>query len=328
VLSAGLLFALQVFGAGAAPSPPKGKAKTHTAGSHKCEKGPFESLSKDATIPLCDAHYPDDKAKSAWLILFYKKDAEHGLKVHDKMNRVAVDMGNEPPEKSKALKKLKKQRVRIKDLAEKYEFEAKIPKKGLDEKGKEALLKVGAVCCDCGSEEEKLCEDRGVGVRLVRPGQEDIAMPGDISEQVDEDKMVMFTMSHLGFVKEAGGGKGDSSDKKAEKKAEKKESPKDKEADKKAGKKAEGKKEDKKPDKATPEKNLSDLKAKKAKAVEAEDFEMAKELKKQIEALQKTLEKELSDLQSKKAKAVEEEDFKTAKELKKQIEAAQKKLEL
>jgi len=55
---------------------------------------------------------------------------------------------------------------------------------------------------------------------------------------------------------------------------------------------------------------------------------MAKELKKQIEALQKTLEKELSDLQSKKAKAVEEEDFKTAKELKKQIEAAQKKLEL
>jgi len=55
------------------PSHAAGKASKPLAGSQKCEKGLFGSLVKDATVPLCDAHFPDDKAKSGWLVLFTEK---------------------------------------------------------------------------------------------------------------------------------------------------------------------------------------------------------------------------------------------------------------
>jgi len=77
-------------------SPAEGKPKEKKkekklAGSQKCEKGVFESLSKDVAVPLCDAHYPNESAKSGWLILFYEK-AEEGIQ--ELMNRVAIDLGN------------------------------------------------------------------------------------------------------------------------------------------------------------------------------------------------------------------------------------------
>merc|ERR1719324_2316360 len=108
------------------------------------------------------------------------------------MNRVAMDLGNEPPEKSKSLKKKpKKWRARIKSLAEKYEFEAHIPKKGLEEKGKEPLLKVGAVCCDCGaSGEQDVCKTRGSGLHILRPGKKEVAVPGSEGLELSAEGIV------------------------------------------------------------------------------------------------------------------------------------------
>merc|ERR1712217_508722 len=111
-------------------------------------------------------------------------------------------MGNEPLQKSKQMKlDKKKQRKRIKDLAEKYEFEAIIPKKGLEEKGKDALLKTGAVCCDCGKEYE-VCKSRGTGVFIMQPGQKEIPM-ADATDvgSLKADDIIKFVMGELGFMK-------------------------------------------------------------------------------------------------------------------------------
>lgn len=290
------------------------KKEKKTAGSQKCQKGMFGSLVKDAAIPLCDAHYPDDKAKSSWLVLFYRKELmSDGEKIKDSMNRVAIDLGNEPPEKSKTLKKpAKKQRARIKDLAEKYEFEAKIPKKGLEDKGKEALLKVGAVCCNCDSDEQKLCVGKEAGIRMVRPGEEERLMPGGEAGAGDSDELMKWTMGQLGFIK---GAEPDAPAAKSSKggdaaKASTGESAKDL------------------------TQKIEELKKEKKKATADEDYTLAGSLKKQIleheERLKAigsaaeaedpvALQKKVEELKEQKKKATADEDYALAGKLKKEI---------
>mmetsp|Transcript_102852 Transcript_102852/g.193426 ORF Transcript_102852/g.193426 Transcript_102852/m.193426 type:complete len:116 (-) Transcript_102852:28-375(-) len=70
---------------------------------------------------------------------------------------------------SKALKKPKKRRDRITELAEKYELKVNLPKKGPF--GMEALAKVGGVCCDCGEDAEAFCASS------LKIGEEDMKPP-------------------------------------------------------------------------------------------------------------------------------------------------------
>lgn len=321
-----------------------GKTKTPTAGSEKCEKGLFVSLVKDPTIPLCDAHYPDAKAKSGWLVLFYKKEEDT---LHELMNRVAMDLGNEPPEKSKALKNPKKQRIRIKDLAEKYNFEANIPKKGLEDKGKEPLLKVGAVCCNCGEAgEQNLCETRESGIWLVRPGEEEKMMPGGEEKtkcQACSEHIVKFALGELVYVKvqeadTAAGAAGKTQ------KLEEKTPPEEK-----TKKKTEEKGAEKRDDPEDVLKKMDELKEKKKKAIADEDFTLAGKLKKDIAELEEKikegklkknmaeleekikeadgagedtkdlLKKKIEELKEKRKKAQADEDFELDVELKKEI---------
>mmetsp|Transcript_51112 Transcript_51112/g.141569 ORF Transcript_51112/g.141569 Transcript_51112/m.141569 type:complete len:196 (-) Transcript_51112:133-720(-) len=168
-------------------------AKKKMGGSLKCEKGIFTSEAKDAAIALCDEHFPDEKAKNDWIVMFYEKQSAED--VHEGLNRIAQDLGNEPPEKSKSLIKTKKQRSRLKDLGEKYEFEVELPKKG--PAGSDPLLKVGAVCCDCGTP-PKLCEGRR-GLFFVKAGKQEplaapVGQPGDV---------VKLALQKLGYVKAA-----------------------------------------------------------------------------------------------------------------------------
>jgi len=316
-------------------------SKTPLSGSQKCPKGHFGSLSKDAAIPLCDAHYPDKKAKSSWAILFYRdrvNPLEGSVSVSDIANRLAIDLGNEPPEKSKNLKmKPKKQRTRIKDLAEKYEFEASIPKKGLEDKGKEALLKLGAVCCDCGGTEQKICENEELGYRVVRPGKEDLVMEGGESAATSADAVMRFIMDTLGFVK--GGAAPADAD---EAPSGSKEAKKGKEGKEEAKKGKQGK-EEAKPSAAALAAKLEKMGEDKKKAVEDEDYATAKKLKAEIEKLEEqlktqeaaekgtkesaaALEEKIKELSDKKTQATEEEDYAAAGKLKKEIAALQEKL--
>merc|ERR1712232_865770 len=82
-------------------------------GSSKCPKGIFKSGVKDSVIPLCKDHFPNDKAKNSWVIAFYPDGFEKEV-----FNRFALDLGNEPADKSKQLKKQMKQRDRLKNLQE------------------------------------------------------------------------------------------------------------------------------------------------------------------------------------------------------------------
>jgi hypothetical protein len=277
---------LALFGVCETAKPAKKKAEKKPTGSQKCEKGSFGSLVKDSTIPLCDAHFPDEKAKSDWLVLFYSKEKEPP-NIQETMNRVATDLGNEPPEKSKNLKKPKKQRTRIKDLAEKYEFEAHIPKKGLEEKGKDALLKVGAVCCDCdASGEQEVCKTRGMGIRILRSGKE-TEMPGSESLEFDAERLVKWVMGELGFVKgQAPSGETEAAPDPEEDKTTREDKKEDKKDDK-----TEDKKADKKDKPADLKAKVEELKTKKAKATEDEDFKLAGKIKKEIEALEKKIKK-------------------------------------
>mmetsp|Transcript_99065 Transcript_99065/g.288987 ORF Transcript_99065/g.288987 Transcript_99065/m.288987 type:complete len:195 (+) Transcript_99065:41-625(+) len=168
-------------------------AKKKMGGSLKCEKGLFKSEAKDAAIALCDEHYPNEKAKNPWVVLFYKM--ESGEDVKDGLNRAAQDLGNEPPEKSKSLIKTKKQRSRLKDLGEKYEFEVQLPKKGPT--SSDPIVKVGAVCCDCGTP-PSLCEGRS-GLLFIKDGKEE-AISADAS---DPGAVVKLALRKLGYMKAA-----------------------------------------------------------------------------------------------------------------------------
>jgi len=42
-------------------------------GSAKCPKGLFKSLVTDAVVPLCASHFPDEKSKNSWIVLFYNE---------------------------------------------------------------------------------------------------------------------------------------------------------------------------------------------------------------------------------------------------------------
>jgi len=167
------------------------KKQGSKGGSLKCEKGPFTSPTKDAVIPLCDEHFPDEGAKNPWIVAFYKKT---DTDAHDNINRIALDLGNEPEKKSKAQKKARKQRERLKDLAEKYEFDVDLPKKGPS--GTDAILKVGGVCCDCTEKSPVLCADK-YGLVFVSKGKLE---PLKV-ENWDAGDAVKAALGMIGFVK-------------------------------------------------------------------------------------------------------------------------------
>merc|ERR1712188_232507 len=86
-------------------------------GSAKCKKGIFKSAIKDSVTPLCEKHLPDEKSKNSWVTVFYNQDS---FEDSDHINRLALEFGNEPADKSKSLKKNYKQKERVKNVMEKY----------------------------------------------------------------------------------------------------------------------------------------------------------------------------------------------------------------
>jgi len=138
-------------------------------GSAKCAQGMFKSRVKDRVVPLCEEHYPDENAKNEWLVLFYNEKGSKSADLKELANRVSGDMGNDPPDMSKALKKQKKRRERVKELSDKYELKVKMPAKGPF--GMDALIKIGGVCCDCNEDNEAFCASS------LRIGEEDLAAP-------------------------------------------------------------------------------------------------------------------------------------------------------
>jgi len=128
-------------------------SKGTKGGSTKCRPGMFKSKIKHAVVPLCEAHFPDTKAKNDWLVLFYDHKGTEAMR--DTWNDVAVDVGNFPPDMNKAKRTLKKRRERIETLAAKHDLKVKLPAKGpfgLDE-----LAKLGSVCCDCDEDHTAFC---------------------------------------------------------------------------------------------------------------------------------------------------------------------------
>lgn len=136
-------------------------------GSAKCAVGAFKSKVKDAVVPLCEEHFPEEKAKNQWIVVFYNQKELGDLKTE--LNAVATTLGNDPPDMSSALKKPKKKRERLGDLAKEHSLKLKLPAKGPF--GMDALAKVGAVCCDCGEDAAAFC------ATALRQGEADLAPP-------------------------------------------------------------------------------------------------------------------------------------------------------
>jgi hypothetical protein len=136
-------------------------------GSAKCLPGMFKNKVKHAVVPLCEAHFPNDKAKNDWLVLFYDHSAT--AEMRDALNGVASDLGNDPPDMNKALKKQQKKRERIEGLVQKHGLKSKLPSKGPF--GMEEITKVGAVCCDCDKDHEAFCANS------LKQGEEDFKAP-------------------------------------------------------------------------------------------------------------------------------------------------------
>lgn len=143
------------------------KSKGSKGGSAKCRPGMFKNKVKHAVVPLCESHYPDEKAKNDWLIFFYDHSAT--AEMRDSLNSLAIEVGNDPPDMNKALKKQKKKRERIEQLADTHGLTAKLPGKGPF--GMEELVKVGGVCCDCDEEHTAFCASS------LKQGEEDFKPP-------------------------------------------------------------------------------------------------------------------------------------------------------
>ena len=72
---------------------------------------------KDSVLPLCAKHFPDANSKHSWVIALYDK-AEFAKS--EEFNRLALEFGNEPPEKAKSRKVEQKQSERLEKLKDKY----------------------------------------------------------------------------------------------------------------------------------------------------------------------------------------------------------------
>merc|ERR1740139_808121 len=70
---------------------------------------------------------------------------------------------------NKALKKAKKKRDRLTELASSHGLQLKLPAKGPF--GMDALVKVGAVCCDCNEDAGAFCASS------MRIGEEELKAP-------------------------------------------------------------------------------------------------------------------------------------------------------
>lgn len=145
------------------------QSKGTKGGSSKCRAGMFKSKMKHAVVPLCEAHFPDAKAKNDWLIFFY--DHSGTEETRDTLNSIAEEFGNDPPDMNKMnkAKRQKKKRERIEGLVAKHDLKAKLPGKGPF--GMDELAKVGAVCCDCDEEHTAFCAS------ALKQGEEDFKAP-------------------------------------------------------------------------------------------------------------------------------------------------------
>lgn len=195
------------------------KNRGSKGGSAKCAPGLFKSKVKDSVVPLCEEHFPNEKSKNSWLLVFYNEKDTSSFDLKEVLNRVATDLGNEPSDKSKALKKQQKQRERLTSLAEKYEIQLELPKKGPF--GMDPLAKVGGICCDCG-DAEGFCAgaiggDSSEGAKRPRPaavwiekGKSSVSqwkfVEGDAAPT--PQALIEFSIARLGFTSTAGGKSG------------------------------------------------------------------------------------------------------------------------
>lgn len=174
-------------------------------GSAKCPVGVFKSKIKDAVVPLCEEHFPDDKSKNDWIVLFYNQKDADTPQLKDAANSLAIDLGSDPPDMNKALKKPKKKRERIELLMEKHGVKVNLPKKGPF--GMEALAKVGSVCCDCSEDTIAFCASS------LRQGEEDFKAPQAFwvskgmrtlvkDTEFTAPKLAEVTLAKLGFSAE------------------------------------------------------------------------------------------------------------------------------
>lgn len=178
------------------------KNRGSKGGSAKCPLGVFKSKIKDAVVPLCEEHFPDDKAKNDWIVLFYNQKDADTTQLKDAANSLAIDLGNDPPDMNKALKKPKKKRERIELLSEKHGFKVNLPKKGPF--GMDAVAKVGSVCCDCSEDTIAFCASS------LRQGEEDLKAPQAFwvskgvrslvkGAELTAPKLAEITLAKLGF---------------------------------------------------------------------------------------------------------------------------------
>mmetsp|Transcript_43042 Transcript_43042/g.125168 ORF Transcript_43042/g.125168 Transcript_43042/m.125168 type:complete len:198 (-) Transcript_43042:62-655(-) len=176
-------------------------------GSAKCAPGLFKSKIKDAVVPLCEEHFPDEKAKNEWIIVFYNQNDSSDFK--GALNTAASELGNDPPDMNKSLKKPKKRRERLTDLAKTHGLSLNLPPKGPF--GMDALVKVGGVCCDCGEDAAAFCSSS------LRIGEEDLQPPQAFwvakgsrkhikMADMSATQVVISAMEQLGFLKGKSGG--------------------------------------------------------------------------------------------------------------------------
>jgi len=95
-------------------------ARGSGGGSSKCRAGMFKGgKGTYSVVPLCEAHFPDEKAKNDWTVFFYDHSATE--KHRDTFNQFAEDLADNEP--------------------------------GFDQPAR-----VGAVCCDCDDEHKAFCD--------------------------------------------------------------------------------------------------------------------------------------------------------------------------
>jgi len=168
-------------------------------------RGLFAESKFDAAIPLCEQNYPDPASKATWLVVLYTQDqnTEVGKYFDVQVNKIAMDFGNFAQRGKFAAKgsqsKAKKHRKQITWLADKYDFtpDLTLPKKGLS--GTDPLLKVGAVCCDCGAR-PKMCPDGSFLVGKLIHGGKEITIDEDVRKIPETVRAVLEAM---GYVKVA-----------------------------------------------------------------------------------------------------------------------------
>lgn len=131
---------------------------SYALSSSECPAEQEPLIENTPLVPLCQTRFPGSDTITTWMVVYHSKNSDASL--FKAARQVALELGNveniELTEDEKTWQSLKK-KDRLDLISKQYSVKLQMPRQGWP-LGSGALVYMGAICCDCNSNEEGFCK--------------------------------------------------------------------------------------------------------------------------------------------------------------------------